>query len=75
MHTLNLGSNSGKGMKLNQRRTQVLQRLWHEEEGQDLTEYGLLVVLIALAVITAMSTLGNAINIVYSRAAANLSAS
>jgi pilus assembly protein Flp/PilA len=50
-------------------------RLWQEEEGQDLTEYGLLLVLVALAAITSMSTLANAIKTVFSTAATNLSAS
>jgi len=40
----------------------LLKRLWHEEEGQDLVEYGLLVVLVALGAITGMSTLAGAIN-------------
>ena len=47
-------------------------RLWKEEEGQDLTEYALLLVLIALAAITVMGTLGSAINNVFSKAASNL---
>jgi pilus assembly protein Flp/PilA len=50
-------------------------RLWQEEEGQDLTEYGLLLVLVALAAITSMSTLATAIKGVFSTAAANLSTS
>jgi pilus assembly protein Flp/PilA len=49
-----------------------LMRLWREEEGQDLTEYGLLLVLVALAAIGSMGTLANAINNTFSRAAANL---
>jgi pilus assembly protein Flp/PilA len=52
-----------------------LARLWQEEQGQDLTEYGLLLVLVALAAITSMSTLANAIKTVFSTAAANLSTS
>ena len=32
----------------------ILKRLWIDQEGQDLTEYALLVVLIALAAITGM---------------------
>jgi pilus assembly protein Flp/PilA len=52
----------------------VLKRLWQEEEGQDLTEYGLLLVLIALVAVVAMKTLGSAINNVFSNAASNLSA-
>lgn len=47
-------------------------RLWKEEEGQDLTEYALLLVLIALAAIAVMSTLGSAINNVFSIAASQL---
>ncbi len=49
-----------------------LMRLWKEEEGQDLTEYALLLVLISLVAITAMSSVGVAVNKVFSNAAANL---
>jgi Flp pilus assembly pilin Flp len=52
----------------------LLLRLWHEEEGQDLTEYALLVVLLALAAIVAMRSLGTAISTVFSNAASNLTA-
>jgi Flp pilus assembly pilin Flp len=50
----------------------LLLRLWIEESGQDLTEYALLVVLLALAAIVAMQSLGTAINTVFSNAASNL---
>ncbi len=53
----------------------LLNRLWREEEGQDLTEYALLLVLIALAAITAMKGLAAAISNVFSNAAASLTAS
>ena len=53
----------------------VFKRLWQEEEGQDLVEYGLLLVLIALAAITAMGTLASAIKNVFTSAASNLSSS
>jgi len=49
-----------------------LLKLWKEEEGQDLTEYALLLVLIALAAITVMSNLGSAINVVFSSGASTL---
>jgi len=52
----------------------VLRRLWVEEEGQDLTEYALLVVLLALAAITGMKSLATAINGVFTAAGANLTA-
>ena len=50
----------------------LLSRLWAEEEGQDLTEYALLLVLVALAAIGSMSTLAGAINNTFSNAAVNL---
>jgi pilus assembly protein Flp/PilA len=49
-----------------------LLRLWTEEEGQDLTEYALLLVLIALAAIAVMSNLGSAINQVFSSGSSQL---
>lgn len=49
-----------------------LRRLWKDEEGQDLVEYALLVVLIALGAIAAMRGLSKAISNVFSNAAANL---
>jgi pilus assembly protein Flp/PilA len=51
----------------------VFARLWKEEEGQDLTEYALLLVLLSLAAIASLSTLASAINSVFSQAATNLS--
>jgi len=53
----------------------LMNRLWKEEEGQDLVEYGLLVVLIALAAIGAMGSLATAISKAFSSAAGNLTAS
>jgi pilus assembly protein Flp/PilA len=50
----------------------LLNRLWKEEEGQDLTEYALLVVLIALVAIAAVTKLGTQIASVFSNAAANM---
>jgi pilus assembly protein Flp/PilA len=50
-----------------------LMRLWKDEEGQDLTEYALLLVLVSLAAVATLGTLANAIKNVFSNAAANLS--
>jgi pilus assembly protein Flp/PilA len=50
----------------------ILVRLWREEEGQDLTEYALLLVLLALAAVGSMNDLAQMINGVFSTAAANL---
>jgi pilus assembly protein Flp/PilA len=52
--------------------TNLLVRLWKEEEGQDLTEYALLLVLVALAAIGSLGTLATAINGVFANAAKNL---
>ena len=50
----------------------LLMRLWNEEEGQDLTEYALLLVLLAIASIAAMNSLATAINGVFNKAVTNL---
>jgi pilus assembly protein Flp/PilA len=50
----------------------VLIRLWYDEEGQDLTEYALLLVLLALAAIGSLNTLATAINGTFANAASNL---
>jgi pilus assembly protein Flp/PilA len=50
----------------------ILARLWKEEQAQDLTEYALLLVLVALAAIGALTPLATAINAVFSTAAVNL---
>ncbi len=52
----------------------ILARLWNEEQGQDLTEYALLLVLIALASMAALTPLATAINGVFTNAASNLTA-
>jgi Flp pilus assembly pilin Flp len=46
----------------------TLIRLWKEEEGQDLIEYGLLLVLIALLSVTFVTGIGKALNNVFSNA-------
>ncbi|MFZ0883227.1 MAG: Flp family type IVb pilin [Candidatus Acidiferrales bacterium] len=51
----------------------MLARLWKEEEGQDLTEYALLLVLVALAAIGSLTPLATAINSVFTSAATSLS--
>ncbi len=47
-------------------------KLWRDEEGQDLTEYALLLVLLSLAAIGSLSTIATAINGVFANAAKNL---
>jgi Flp pilus assembly pilin Flp len=50
----------------------LLKRLWTEEDGQDLTEYALLLVLLTLAAIGSLSQLAVAVNGVFARATTNL---
>ena len=46
--------------------------LWKEENGQDLIEYALLVILLALAIVASIRTLGVAISDAFSNASTNL---
>jgi Flp pilus assembly pilin Flp len=51
----------------------LLKRVWQEERGQDLVEYGLLLVLVSLGAVAAMGTLASAISNAFGNAAQNLS--
>jgi Flp pilus assembly pilin Flp len=53
----------------------LLNRVWQEERGQDLVEYGLLLVLVSLGAVAAMGTLASAISNAFGNASANLSSS
>ncbi len=52
---------------------QMLRNLWEDEAGQNLTEYALLLVLLALAATASMNTLASTVRNVFSNAATNLS--
>lgn len=54
--------------------TIILRKLWTEEDGQDLTEYALLLLLLVLGAVATMSNFAQAISQSFSSAAANLSA-
>jgi pilus assembly protein Flp/PilA len=51
----------------------LLKRLWKDDDGQDLIEYGLLVTLIALAVTASMKPLATALSKVFNSASSSLS--
>jgi Flp pilus assembly pilin Flp len=53
----------------------LLKRLWLDESGQDTAEYALLLLLIALALIAAITGFRSAIANAFSRATAQLDAS
>ena len=54
--------------------TTMLKHFMKDETGQDLVEYALLLVFLALAAIAVLPTLGNAINNVFSQSASGLTA-
>ena len=51
-----------------------LLRLWQDESGQDLAEYTMLIVLIAIAAIGSVTTLGNGVQTGLSGAAGGITA-
>ena len=53
----------------------VLKNLLRDEEGQDLVEYALLLVFLALAAIAILPTLGSTVNKVFSQSNSALNAS
>jgi pilus assembly protein Flp/PilA len=61
--------------KENNTMVELLKKFMKDEEGQDLVEYALLLVFLALAAIAVLPTLGSAVNNVFSRSASTLSAS
>lgn len=46
-------------------RIAVLRRIWRDDSGQDLIEYGLLVCLVALVAVSAVSQVGSTIKDVF----------
>ncbi|MBM7557198.1 Flp family type IVb pilin [Halanaerobacter jeridensis] len=44
---------------------EVLKRLIHEEEGQSMVEYGLILALVAVAVITILTTMGDELSNIF----------
>lgn len=53
----------------------VVALLWQEDEGQDLVEYGLLLVLVSLVAVATISTIGSSISNVFSNATVTLTSS
>jgi pilus assembly protein Flp/PilA len=53
---------------------ELIKKFIRDEEGQDLVEYALLLVFIALAAIAVLPTLGKAVNNVFSQSASSLTA-
>jgi Flp pilus assembly pilin Flp len=53
---------------------ELMKRFVKQEEGQDLVEYALLLVFLALAAIAVLPVLGKAVNNVFSQSASSLTA-
>ena len=53
----------------------MLRRLWDEEEGLTTVEYALLLALVAIAAITAWTTLGNRVRTTVTNTSSNLPSS
>lgn len=45
----------------------LLRRLWSEESGQGMTEYGLILALIAIVVIVALQLMGGSLETIFGR--------
>jgi Flp pilus assembly pilin Flp len=56
------------------RMTNLLKLLWQDQRGQDLTEYALLLALIALGAITSMKTIASTINSLFANSASKIAA-
>lgn len=52
--------------------TCVLKRLWQQDDGQDLVEYGLLLFLVALVAVASMKDLASSISGVFKSAATSM---
>ena len=50
----------------------LLRRLWKEEEGQGMVEYGLIIVLISIVVITALTLTGTRLDTIFDKIASAL---
>jgi Flp pilus assembly pilin Flp len=50
----------------------LLKLLWNEQKGQDLTEYALLLALVALGAVTTMKTIASTINSLFANAASKI---
>lgn len=47
---------------------QILRKLWHDDKGQGMVEYGLILALIAIAVIVVLTTFGDELTSIFSKA-------
>ncbi len=53
----------------------IIWKLWNDDQGQDIAEYGLMLAVILLIVVAAVSAIGTNANTVFNTVASQLSAS
>ncbi|MGA8182273.1 MAG: Flp family type IVb pilin [Terriglobia bacterium] len=53
---------------------ELCEKLWRSEDGQDLTEYALILVLVSLVAVAILRTIGSVVSNTYSIASSNLTA-
>ncbi len=53
--------------------TELLRRMWTDDQGQDLVEYALIAVLVSLAVFVALQAVGTQLNVVWGKITTALS--
>ena len=60
-------------LKRGEKKMDFLKRLWKEEDGQGMVEYGLIIALVAIVVIAAIVLLGGSLTGVFTKTANTLS--
>lgn len=54
--------------------TNLIQRFWNDEEGATAIEYGLIAGLVAVAIVTILSTLGGQLQVIFTKISTALTA-
>jgi Flp pilus assembly pilin Flp len=61
-----------KGKKGHSKMINLLRSVWSDDEGQDLIEYALMLVLILLVSVTAIGTIGNKVGAIFNATSTNI---
>ncbi len=51
---------------------EILRKMWHDDDGQDLVEYALIAGLVAMAAVAAITTAGGYVNTIWTNISTNL---
>jgi pilus assembly protein Flp/PilA len=55
-----------------EKKMELLKKLWNEEEGQGMVEYGLIIALVSIVVIAVLTLIGTNLNGIFTKIAGNL---